>query len=288
MEVTKVLSDIIKKQRPLIHSITNYVTVNDCANALLAIGARPVMSHAPEEAAEITSGSDGLELNLGATEYFESMLLSAYEARNKGIPVVVDPVGVSGSTHRREFLKKLMENCYPTVIRGNRSEILAIIRDEKTETGVDSVKLESDASDEDILSEMQCYCRMQKQRYDISGAGHGLILVCSGSKDLIASQDDAVIISGGSPEMAGVTGTGCMSSVIMAAFISGARLEDKNVKKISDFEACVSAVKYIDAAAERAEENLKYLRDKEALPFGNYGTGSYRVLFMDQLSVNRI
>ncbi len=312
MEVTKVLSDIIKKQRPLIHSITNYVTVNDCANALLAIGARPVMSHAPEEAAEITSGSDGLELNLGATEYFESMLLSAYEAREKGIPVVVDPVGVSGSTHRREFLKKLMENCYPTVIRGNRSEILAIIRDEKTETGVDSVKLESDASDEDILSEMQCYCRMQKQRYDISGAGHELILVCSGSKDLIASQDAAVIISGGSAEMAGVTGTGCMSSVIMAAFVSGARLEDRgehnaetelmvqgeecqkteskreNVKKISDFEACVSAVKYIDAAAERAEENLKYLRAKEALPFGNYGTGSYRVLFMDQLSVNRI
>lgn len=312
MDTTKELSDKIREYRPLIHSITNYVTVNDCANALLAIGARPVMSHAPEEAAEITSGSDGLELNLGATEYFESMLLSAYEARDKGIPVVVDPVGVSGSTHRREFLKKLIENCYPTVIRGNRSEILAIIRDEKTETGVDSVKLESDASDEDILSEMQCYCRMQKQRYDISGAGHGLILVCSGSKDLIASQDAAVSISGGSTEMAWVTGTGCMSSVIMAAFISGARLEDRgehnaetelmvqgeeckkteskreNVEKISDFEACVSAVKYIDAAAERAEENLKYLRAKEALPFGNYGTGSYRVLFMDQLSVNRI
>ena len=114
------------------------------------------------------------------------------------------------------------------------------------------------------------------------------IMASLGGAPNTASQDDAVIISGGSPEMAGVTGTGCMSSVIMAAFISGARLEDKNVKKISDFEACVSAVKYIDAAAERAEENLKYLRAKEALPFGNYGTGSYRVLFMDQLSVNRI
>ncbi|OON85576.1 hypothetical protein BXO88_11610 [Oribacterium sp. C9] len=317
MDLSTEISDIIKKHRPLIHSITNYVTVNDCANALLAIGARPVMSHAPEEAMEITSGSDGLELNLGATEYYESMLLSGKEAFTLGIPLLIDPVGVSGSAHRRNFLKKLIENCYPTAIRGNRSEILAMIRDEKTETGVDSVRFDANASDESLLSEMKDFCRAQKERYETKGAVHQLILICSGKTDLVASCDDTAVIDGGSSEMSGVTGTGCMSSVVMTAFIAGARMynreienpenqkkhpkcmpvdkahheqeiQSETVKKIvseiSDFEACVSAVRYIDAAAERAEANLNYLRKMETLPYGTFGTGSYRVLFMDQLS----
>ncbi|ETP71858.1 hydroxyethylthiazole kinase, sugar kinase family [Lachnospiraceae bacterium JC7] len=305
MDVSKELSEIIRKRRPLIHSITNYVTVNDCANALLAIGARPVMSHAPEETVEITSGSDGLELNLGATEYYGSMLLSGKEAFSSGIPILIDPVGVSGSSHRRNFLKKLIVNCCPTVIRGNRSEILALIRDQKTETGVDSVRFDANASDESILSEMQAFCRAQNERYEAAGALYGLILVCSGKTDLIASADRTSMVRGGSSEMSGVTGTGCMSSVVMTAFLSGARLINRealalykeqkrsensfdSASEISDFDACVSAVEYIDAAAERAEANLKYLRKKETLPYGTFGTGSYRVLFMDQLSVNRI
>lgn len=320
MDVSKEISDIIKERRPLIHSITNYVTVNDCANALLAIGARPVMSHAPEEVREITSGSDGLELNLGATEYYESMILSGKEAYSSGIPILIDPVGVSGSTHRRNFLKKLIDNCYPAAIRGNRSEILAMIRDEKTETGVDSVKFDANVSDESIISSMQAFCRAIKKKYEAAGAKHGLILVCSGETDLIASADAAVIVSGGSREMSGVTGTGCMSSVIMTAFLTGGRMHNREMKNseycknhpvgksgnishneaetqlessakivsvISDFDACVAAVKYIDAAAERAEANLKYLRENETLPYGSFGTGSYRVLLMDQLSGDR-
>ena len=294
MDTTKELSDKIREYRPLIHSITNYVTVNDCANALLAIGARPVMSHAPEEAAEITSGSDGLELNLGATEYYESMLLSGREADSSGIPIIIDPVGVSGSSYRRNFLKRLIECCHPVAVRGNRSEILAMIRDEKTETGVDSVRFDADYSDVEIISMMQEFCRKRKEEYIASGVSHELILVCSGKTDLIACSDKSVIAEGGSSEMSGVTGTGCMSSVILAAFISGGRMymrEEKNSLKDNDircmdFDSAVSAVKYVDAAAERAEANLRYLRKKETLPFGTYGTGSYRVLFIDQLKGN--
>ncbi len=94
--------------------------------------------------------------------------------------------------------------------------------------------------------------------------------------------------------MSGVTGTGCMASVILAAFISGGRLYGRELKnslsdegiKSSDFDSCVSAVKYINAAAERAEANLIYLRKNGTLPFGTYGTGSYRILFIDQLAGN--
>ena len=297
MDVTSKITLLIKEKRPLIHSITNYVTVNDCANALLAIGARPVMSHDPLEAGEITAGSDGLELNLGATEYYESMLLSGKEAASSGIPILIDPVGVSGSTHRRVFLKKLINSCYPSAIRGNRSEILAMIRDENTETGVDSVRFDAELSDETILSLMQGFCKAQKHSYEAVGAKHQLILVCSGKTDLIASADDKAIVSGGSAGMSGVTGTGCMSSVVMAAFISAAGMYNKirigdfpyhtegagNKSDISSFDACVAAVRYIKAAAERAEANLRFLREKETLPYGTFGTGSYRVLFMDQL-----
>ena len=111
--------DAIQRTAPLVHSITNYVTVNDCANALLAIGARPVMSHDPREAAEITRGSQALELNLGATEYLDAMFLSGQAAREKGIPRVIDPVGISGSTFRREALHRMLSELQPTAIRGN-------------------------------------------------------------------------------------------------------------------------------------------------------------------------
>lgn len=302
MDISKEITVILREERPLIHSITNYVTVNDCANALLAIGARPVMSHAPEEAREITAGSDGLELNLGATEYYESMLLSGKEAASSGIPILIDPVGVSGSTHRRNFLKKLIHDCHPVALRGNRSEILALIRDEKTETGVDSLRFDYELSDESMLSEMQGFCRVQKERYEDFGVKHQLILVCSGKTDLVASCDDTALVKGGSSEMSGVTGTGCMSSVIMTAFISAARMRNKKrrdnvsydadgaliVSEISDFDACVTAVRYINAAAERAEENLRFLRERETLPYGTFRSGSYRVLFMDQLAGDKL
>ncbi len=172
--------DAVESTAPLVHSITNYVTVNDCANALLAIGARPVMSHDPREAAEITRGSQALELNLGATEYIDAMFLSGQAALEKGIPRVIDPVGISGSTFRRETLRRMITELQPTAIRGNYSEIHALLANAGTGTGVDAV---TDAahpalSGDALARGMQDYLRT---------LAFPMILVASGREDIVAS-----------------------------------------------------------------------------------------------------
>ena len=197
--------DAVQRTAPLVHSITNYVTVNDCANALLAIGARPVMSHDPREAAEITRGSQALELNLGATEYIDAMFLSGQAAREKGIPRVIDPVGISGSTFRRETLHRMIAELQPTAIRGNYSEIHALLANAGTGTGVDAVvdaahpALSGDA----LARRMQDYLRT---------LDFPTILVASGREDIIASRDALCFVKNGSPRMSRVTGTGCMAT----------------------------------------------------------------------------
>jgi len=285
-ETTTRILNILRETKPLVHSITNYVTVNDCANALLAIGARPVMSHAVQETRDITSGSDCLELNLGATEYFESMFLSAQEANAKGIPIVIDPVGVSGSTYRRDFLKRLISECHPTAIRGNRSEILALIKDHKTETGVDSVRCNDDLTASELLDTMCKFCQKDSEHRKSKGIYDSLVLVCSGAIDKVASKDRGYCINGGSELMSHVTGTGCMSSVILGAFLTTVKYT-ASIKttqdSISNFDAVESAIKFVNYAAERASENLNNLNENMPLPHGTYGSGTYHILLMDAL-----
>lgn len=128
----------IAEKKPIIHCITNIVTVNDCANVLLAIGASPVMAHHEMEVKEITSGSDALVCNMGAIENFEAMLIAGRKADSLGHPVVIDPVGVASSSYRRSLCLKLIEECHPTCIRGNVSEIKALALDETISKGVDA------------------------------------------------------------------------------------------------------------------------------------------------------
>ncbi len=285
-ETTTRILNMIKEAKPLVHSITNYVTVNDCANALLAIGARPVMSHAVQETRDITSGSDCLELNLGATEFFESMFLSAQEANAKGIPIVIDPVGVSGSAYRRDFLKRLISECYPTAIRGNRSEILALIKDHKTETGVDSVRYNDNLTDDELLDYMCEFCQKDSVYRKSKGINDSMVLVCSGAIDKVASKDHGSFINGGSELMSHVTGTGCMSSVILGAFLTTVKYtaSQRTTKdSISYFDAIESAVKFVNYAAEYASANIDYLNKNKPLPYGTYGSGTYHILLIDAL-----
>ncbi len=286
-EKTIRILNLIKEHKPLVHSITNYVTVNDCANALLAIGARPVMSHAVQETRDITSGSDCLELNLGATEFFESMLISAQEANAKGIPIIIDPVGISGSTYRREFLKRLISECFPTAIRGNRSEILALIKDNKTEIGVDSVKYNDGLTDDELLKLMCEFCKKDSLNRKKAGLESSVILICSGANDKIASATNYSCISGGSEMMSHVTGTGCISSVILGAFMAVSKAttsEDDTLHNISYFDATNAAIRFINYSAERAAENLHFLNKNKPLPYGKYGSGSYHKLIIDALN----
>ena len=250
--------DAVQRTAPLVHSITNYVTVNDCANALLAIGARPVMSHDPREAAEITRGSQALELNLGATEYIDAMFLSGQAAREKDIPRVIDPVGISGSTFRRETLRRMLVELQPTAIRGNYSEIHALLADADTGTGVDAVvDAAHPALSEDALAhEMQSYLRT---------LAFPMILVASGQQDIVASRDALCFVKNGSPRMSRVTGTGCMATELLAAFLAVASGEEA-------YHAAVLATAFMGIAGEIAEETAPR------------GSGSYHIALIDALS----
>ena len=128
----------IQEERPIIHCITNAVTVNDCANILLAAGASPTMAHHPLEVEEITAGTKALVCNFGAIADYEAMEKAARVAGELGHAIVIDPVGVSGSSYRREKCQMLIENIHPTCIRGNYSEIRALMEHCSTATGVDS------------------------------------------------------------------------------------------------------------------------------------------------------
>ena len=263
--------DALKSDAPLVHSITNYVTVNDCANALLAIGARPVMSHDLREAAEITRGSRALELNLGATEYIDAMFLSGQAAREIGIPLVIDPVGISGSTFRRETLRRMIPELQPTAIRGNYSEIHALLANAGTGTGVDAIvdAAHPALSGAELADAMQAYL----QKLDFP-----MVLVASGREDIIVSRYARCLVRNGSPRMSRVTGTGCMATELIAAFQAVVCSEEN-----AAFHATVLATACMGIAGENAEEMVPR------------GSGSYHIALMDALStmtaeeiVNRI
>ncbi len=251
--------DAVQRTAPLVHSITNYVTVNDCANALLAIGARPVMSHDPREAAEITRGSQALELNLGATEYIDAMFLSGQAAHAKGIPRVIDPVGISGSTFRRKTLHRMLAELQPTAIRGNYSEIHALLANAGTGTGVDAiVDAAHPALSGDALARgMQDYLRT---------LSFPMILVASGREDIVASRDALCFVKNGSPRMSRVTGAGCMATEVLAAFLAVATEEE------AAFRAAVFATAFMGIAGEIAEE------------MAPRGSRSYHTALIDALS----
>ena len=179
----------IKNKRPVIHCITNAVTVNDCANILLAAGASPTMAHHPLEVEEITEGAAALVCNLGAIADFEAMEKAGKKADEMGHAIVLDPVGISGSTYRRMQCQTLIKEIHPTCIRGNYSEIRALLKDCNTVTGVD-------ASDKSVdVESMKQYAKAQKT-----------ILIASGAVDVITDGGEVFECRRGHEMMAHITG----------------------------------------------------------------------------------
>ncbi len=248
----------IRAAKPLIHCITNYVTVNDCANALLAAGARPVMSHAPQEAAEVTRGADALVLNLGGTEFMDAMFLSAAAAAGKNIPVVIDPVGIGGSSYRREMLRKLTGICRPAAIRGNRAEMQTLLFGDGGETGVDYT------GGIDGLKELAAAAESY-------AASHACTVFISGAADVVTDGRKTKLVEGGDAMMSRVTGTGCMGSALLGAFLAAGR----NLG-IPDAEACMACSEFVDLAAERAAEQTRT---------AGGGTGTFRIRLIDALDL---
>jgi len=194
----------IRTEAPLIHNITNYVAMNITANALLAIGASPVMSHAPEEVEEMTSLARALVLNLGtlSVPWIESMLKAGRTALQAGIPIVLDPVGSGATQFRTSTARQLIQQIPPAIIRGNASEIRSLVLDEKGTKGVDSRH-----TPEETVEAARCL----SERRDC-------VVSVSGAIDHIVEKEVAIKTLNGHPVMPRITGMGCVATAITAAF----------------------------------------------------------------------
>ncbi len=236
------LLEEVRSSAPTIHCITNFVTIHDVANALLACGAKPVMANAPQEAAEITAGCQGLVLNLGMLreQTSQAMLLAAEEANRLGHPVILDPVGVGASTFRKEMASQLLKTRDIAVIRGNRSEILALAGEGYDMSGVEAGGL--DLRKESSLSEGVSFVKRVS-------AQTGSIVVMTGHTDLVSDGSVCYAIKNGREEMRLVTGTGCQLSGLLGAFVAA------NQKQ--PLEAAAAAVCAMGLAGEIAMKQMK-------------------------------
>ncbi|MBR7177933.1 MAG: hydroxyethylthiazole kinase [Oscillospiraceae bacterium] len=198
----------VRDQKPLIHCITNPISIHQCANAILAIGARPMMAEHPKEAAEITRTAGSLMLNLGniTDARMESVLISAEAAQEQGIPFLLDAVGIACSTLRREYVQGLLSRAVPTVIKGNYSEILALYQQSYHSSGVDA------DSALDIRTVDHAAASLARSLKTI--------LLASGRVDIVTDGTRLYHIHNGTPQLSQVTGTGCLLGALCAAYLS--------------------------------------------------------------------
>lgn len=203
----------VRKTTPLVHNITNYVTVNDAANAILACGGSPIMADDEEEAADITSICGGLNINIGTLNKrtISSMLIAGKRANELGHAVLLDPVGAGASKLRTETALNLIKEVKFDVIRGNISEIKTIAYGSGTTKGVDADV--ADKVTEENLDEAVRFVKETAKQLNC-------IIAITGAIDLVADADTCYIIRNGRPEMGQITGTGCQLSGIMTAYIT--------------------------------------------------------------------
>ena len=207
------LVEELQRKRPLVHCITNYVTANDCANILLAIGASPIMADDPEETGEIAASASALVLNMGtpSRRKLEAMVRAGKSANEAGIPVILDPVGAGASALRTSTALRLLEEVKPTVVRGNISEIKTLALGSGSTKGVDADL--ADRVTPENLDQMAAFAREFSARC-------GAVLAITGAIDLVADPDRVFCIYNGHPDMSRVTGTGCQLSAVTAAYLA--------------------------------------------------------------------
>lgn len=197
----------VKRNRPLIHNITNFVVMNFTANTLLAMGASPVMAHATEEVEAMTAIAGALVLNIGtlSTPWIESMLRAGAKAAELGKPVVLDPVGAGATDFRTTTARRILTDTRISVVRGNASEILALAEDTTARTkGVDG---------QNAVDEVAQVARDLAVR-------HRSVIAATGPEDLVTDGRRSVRVANGHPLLAGVTGTGCAASATIGAFLA--------------------------------------------------------------------
>ncbi len=204
--IEELASDLgaVRREKPLVHNITNFVVMNETANALLAVGALPIMAHAPEEVEEMVSAANALVLNIGtlSREWVDAMVLAGKRANELGVPVVLDPVGAGATVFRTKSCKRILDEVDVGIVRGNAAEIAVLAGFEGKIRGVESVEEGSDAKTSALALAKNLGCTV----------------AVTGAVDVISDGERVALVSNGSPMLSRVTGTGCMATAIVAAF----------------------------------------------------------------------
>ena len=239
----------LRRRKPLVHQITNYVVMNETANATLALGALPVMAQAREEVEEMVGLAGALVLNIGtlSPHWVDAMLLAGKAANEQGIPVVLDPVGAGATRYRTETARRLLDEVKVAVLRGNQGEVATLVGLEAEVRGVESIGGGGEPAD---------LARAAARNL-------GLVASVTGPIDHVSDGDRVLAIANGHELLAAVTGTGCMSSAITGCFLA--------VTRDRPLEAAAGALVAFGVAGEDAARDAK-------------GPGSFHVGLYDALA----
>jgi len=220
----------MREQKPLVHQITNYVVMNETANATLALGALPVMAHAGEEVEEMARIASALVLNIGtlSRHWVDAMLLAGRTATERGIPIVLDPVGAGATTYRTETARRILDEVGVTVLRGNAGEVATLVGAAAEVRGVESMSTGIEPGE---------LARAAARTL-------GVIASVTGPVDHVSDGERVLAVANGVPLLATVTGTGCMSSAITGCFLAA--------KPGEPLEAAAEALAAFGVAAEDA------------------------------------
>ncbi len=250
-EKLQTLRKNVKDRRPLIHCITNPISINQCANTILAVGARPIMAEHPLEVEDITKTASALMLNIAniTDARMQSIRLSAMTAKQMKIPFVLDAVGIACSSLRREYTLGLLKDTVPDMIKGNYSEICALADEAYRSSGVDA--------DRNTTGQMTINAALSAARL------YNTVILASGGTDIITDGRDVILVHNGTPKLGTVTGTGCMLGALTAAYLSAAEGDCVT--------AALAACGVLGVCGELAERYN--------------GNGSFFVGLMDELSL---
>ena len=239
----------LRERKPLVHQITNYVVMNETANATLALGALPVMAHAREEVQEMVVLAGALVLNIGtlSPHWVEAMPLAGKTANASGIPVVLDPVGAGATRYRTETAKRILDEVDVAVLRGNQGEVATLVGVAAEVRGVESIGVGGEPAE---------LARLVAENL-------GVVASVTGAVDHVSDGDRVLAVANGDALLAAVTGTGCMSSAVTGCFLA--------VKREAPLEAAAEALVAFGVAGENAARDAK-------------GPGSFHVNLYDALA----
>lgn len=238
---------IIRDTKPLVHHITNWVTIYDCANMTRAFGALPVMAHAPEEAADMTGIASALVLNIGTltTDLIDAMIISAKAANEKNIPVVLDAVGVGATKFRDDMAAKILDSVRVDIIKGNYSEVAKLAGEDAQTNGVEATSIGADP----------------KQLASEFAASKSCVIVMTGAQDIVSDGKKTYVVKNGHESMGLIVGTGCMAASVIGSFAA---------VNVDYCDAAKDALCYYGIAGELASANSK-------------GPGTFKLNFYDEV-----